>query len=156
MICTFHKCYEMNYSINSWKLIIIANDIKAKEKVLKTKLKTRSRFSNDSKTGLAWRDDRTSGWQLDWSGNDFMPRLMSTPAGVVVVVLLQAGVTRCRGFRGCMMQGRGDHSYMAMGLHRQDGEHALFAFKQVLALRVFSCALSAARSTSTGTLVRPL
>ena len=99
MICTFHKCYEMNYSINSWKLIIIANDIKAKEKVLKTKLKTRSRFSNDSKTGLAWRDDRTSGWQLDWSGNDFMPRLMSTPAGVVVVVLLQAGVTRCRGFR---------------------------------------------------------
>ena len=82
-----------------------------------------------------------------------MPRLMSTPAGVVVVVLLQAGVTRCRGFRGCMMQGRGDHSYMAMGLHRQDGEHALFAFKQVLALRVFSCALSAARSTSTGTLV---
>ena len=80
-----------------------------------------------------------------------MPRLMSTPAGVVVVVLLQAGVTRCRGFRGCMMQGRGDHSYMAMGLHRQDGEHALFAFKQVLALRVFSCALSAVRSTSTGT-----
>ena len=79
MICTFHKCYEMNYSINSWNQIIIA---KAKEKVLKTKLKTRSRFSNDSKTGLAWRDDRTSGWQLDWSGNDFMPRLMSTPAGV--------------------------------------------------------------------------
>ena len=82
-----------------------------------------------------------------------MPRLMSTPAGVVVVVLLQAGVTRCRGFRGCMMQGRGDHSYMAMGLHRQDGEHALFAYKQVLSLRVFSSALSAARSTSTGTLV---
>ena len=82
-----------------------------------------------------------------------MPRLMSTPAGVVVVVLLQAGVTRCRGFRGCMMQGRGDHSYMAMGLHRQDGEHALFAYKQVLSLRVFFCVLSAARSTSTGTLV---
>ena len=98
MICTFHKCYEMNYSINSWKQIIIANDIKAKEKVLKTKLKTRSRFSNDSKTGLAWRDDRTSGWQLDWSGNDFMPRLMSTPAGVCCGSS-PAGVTRCRGFR---------------------------------------------------------
>ena len=83
-----------------------------------------------------------------------MPRLMSTPAGVVVVVLLQG--SHGAGASGCMMQGRGDHSYMAMGLHRQDGEHALFACKQVLALRVFSCALSAARSTSTGTLVRPL
>ena len=80
-----------------------------------------------------------------------MPRLMSTPAGVVVVVLLQG--SHGAGASGCMMQGRGDHSYMAMGLHRQDGEHALFACKQVLALRVFSCALSAARSTLTGTSV---
>ena len=64
-----------------------------------------------------------------------MPRLMSTPAGVVVVVLLQG--SHGAGASGCMMQGRGDHSYMAMGLHRQDGEHALFAYKQVLALRVF-------------------
>ena len=78
-----------------------------------------------------------------------MPRLMSTPAGVVVVVLLQG--SHGAGASGCMMQGRGDHSYMAMGLHRQDGEHALFAYKQVLSLRVFSCALSAVRSTSTGT-----
>tara|TARA_A100001015_G_C14924992_1_gene685958 strand:+ start:606 stop:869 length:264 start_codon:yes stop_codon:yes gene_type:complete len=58
-----------------------------------------------------------------------------------------AGVTRCRGFRV--------HD-AGVGLHRQDGEHALFAYKQVLSLRVFSWALSAARSTSTGTLVRPL
>ena len=67
-----------------------------------------------------------------------MPRLMSTPAGVVVVVLLQG--SHGAGASGCMMQGRGDHSYMAMGLHRQDGEHALFACQaSVVFARFFVC-----------------
>ena len=36
-----------------------------------TKSKSRDNICNDSKTELAWRDDRMSGWQQDWSGNDF-------------------------------------------------------------------------------------
>ena len=36
-----------------------------------TKLKSRDNIGNGSKTELAWREYRMSGWQQDWSGNDF-------------------------------------------------------------------------------------